>query len=67
MHVADVTLGGNALRAAERMVVMGALGVSPDRRCAAKLLGISLKTLYNKMHKYDLMPKKGAKDGTSST
>lgn len=43
---------GNALYEAEKAVVLIAIKEFPDKRSAAKFLGITLKTLYNYLHKY---------------
>lgn len=47
---------GRSLDEIERAAVLGTLGsLNWDKRAAASQLGISLKTLYNKLHKWGLM------------
>ncbi len=46
---------GEKLEAVERKLLLATLqAVNGDRRTAAELLGISLKTVYNRLKKYDL-------------
>jgi len=46
---------GTSIEDAERDLVLATLQQIPDKAEAAKVLGISLKTLYNRLHKYGVM------------
>ena len=48
---------GETLQAVEKKLLTATLlAVSGDKRIAAELLGVSLKTIYNKLKEYQLEP-----------
>ena len=48
----DVHSSVSSLREIERDAILRMLQAVPHKPTAAKLMGISLKTLYNKLHRY---------------
>jgi hypothetical protein len=50
---------GETLQAIERKVLSDPTAVKGDKRVAAELLGVSLKTIYNKLKEYRRRPQRG--------
>lgn len=51
-------MGFKTLDEMEKDYILNALSIFPNKTEAASKLGISLKTLYNKLHRYGMIQKK---------